>query len=177
VLKWYVAKTKPTKEKSVNLYITKKWEIEVFSPMIRHPSSKKLAMEPLFPTYLFCLIDLQSEVWPEIRWVPGLCYFLGMGAQLVPVADDFITHLKERVSWWNEGGYQTDFTRDEKVIVTDGPFSGLEGIFRRYIPARRRCEVLLQVVGRQSMVEIPAEALGSGYEYRKLALATWVLSA
>jgi transcription antitermination factor NusG len=172
VLKWYVAKTRPAKEKSVSLYVAKRWGVEVFAPMIRHPSGKRLGMEPLFPTYLFCLVDLQSEVWPEIRWVPGLCYFLGMGPQLVPVADGLITHLKKHVSWWNEGGYQPNFTRDEEVIVTDGPFSGLEGIFKRYIPARRRCEVLLQIVGQQSMVEIPAEALGSRYHYCRLALAT-----
>jgi transcription antitermination factor NusG len=169
---WYVAKTKPTKEKSVENYITEKWGIEVFLPIIRHPSSKKKGFEPLFPTYLFCLVDTLSDAWPAIRWVPGLCYFLGTGQELVPVSGELIARLKQRVSWWNEGGFVPHFVPGERVLVASGPFSGLEGIFERYLPARQRCQVLLQIVDRLSKVELPADILKSESGYRELALAT-----
>jgi transcriptional antiterminator RfaH len=169
---WYVAKTKPTKEQNVETYITEKWGIDVFLPMIRRPVIKKSGFEPLFPTYLFCLIDTRSAVWPDIRWTPGLCYFLGAGQELVPVSNEIICHLKQRVSGWNDGGYLPRFATGERVLVTSGPFSGLEGIFERYMPARQRCQVLLQIVGRLSKVELPAEVLKSESCYRGLALAT-----
>ena len=168
---WYVAKAKPSKERNVETYITEKWGIEVFLPVIRRPSNNKPAFEPLFPTYLFCHIDTQSTAWPAIRWVPGLCYFLGAGQQLVPVSDEVIAHLKKRVSWWNEGGYIPHFTPGERVVVTSGSFSGVEGIFQRYLPARQRCLVLLQIVGQMTKVELPAETLKAEYGYRGLALA------
>jgi transcription antitermination factor NusG len=170
--RWYVAKTKPGREKSVALYIKEKWGIEVFLPTVRRPSGSKAATEPLFPTYLFCLVDDRPGVWPDIRWVPGLCYFLSAGQELVPVSEGLIAHLKQRIAWWNDGGFEPHFARGERVRVTGGPLAGLEGIFKRYVPARLRCQVLLEIIGRQSQVELPAEVLRNQSGYRGLALAT-----
>ncbi len=168
---WYVAKTKPAKEKRVETYITGKWNLEVFLPIIRRPSDNKSVFEPLFPTYLFCRIDAQSAVWPDIRWVPGLCYFLSAGQQLVPVSDEIITHLKQRVSWWNDGGYVPRFRSGERVLISVGPFSGMEGVFKRYLPARQRCFVLLEFLGHANKVEVPVEILRADIRCRGLALA------
>jgi transcriptional antiterminator RfaH len=169
---WYVAKTKPGRERSVELYISERWDIEVFLPRIRRPAGRKAGMEPLFPTYLFCLVDGRTDAWPDIRWVPGLCYFLGAGGELVPVSDEIIAHLKERVNWWNNGGCTPHFISGERVIITGGPLSGLEGIFKNYVPARQRCQVLLEIIGRQSEVELPVEVLQSRAGHRRLVLAT-----
>jgi transcriptional antiterminator RfaH len=171
---WCVAKTKPGREKSVEHHIAERFGLEVFLPVIRRPSVsvKKTGMEPLFPTYLFCLVEGRADVWPDIRWTPGLCYFLGAGQELVPVNDGLIVQLKQRVAWWNEGGFQPRFDHGERVLVTAGPFAGLEGIFTRYVPARQRCQVLLEVLGRQTTVELPAEVLRGRSGYRGLALVT-----
>ena len=156
---WYVAKTKPAKERFVEACLSELWGVEVFMPVIRRPEGKKASWEPLFPTYLFCHVDRQSDAWPAIRWAPGLCYFLSAGEELSPVPDELIVHLKQRVSWWNEGGYAPSFAPGDKVVVTSGPFSGLEGIFQRYVPARQRCLVLIQIVNRTNNVELPVEVL------------------
>jgi transcription elongation factor/antiterminator RfaH len=169
---WYVAKTKPARERSVEACLSKKWGIEVFSPLIRRPSSRQLSFEPLFPSYLFCRVDIRSEAWPSIRWVSGLCYFLGAGEQLVPVSDELIAHIKQRVSSWNVDGYIPHFTPGERVVVIGGPFSGVEGIFHRYLSARKRCQVLLQVLGQQNKVELPVEILRAEHCYKRLSLAT-----
>jgi transcriptional antiterminator RfaH len=169
---WYVAKTRPGKERMVETYLAKNWGVEVFLPIIRHPAGRKAGWEPFFPTYLFCFVDPQSADWPAIRWAPGLSYFLGAGQELVPVSDELIAHLKQRVFWWNEGRYAPRFAPGERVAVTSGPFSGLEAIFQRYIPARQRCQVLLQVLGQLAKVEVPVEVLGGKLPYRGLAFAT-----
>lgn len=169
---WYVAKTRARKEWLVETYLTERLGVEVFLPMIRHPGGRKAGWEPLFPTYLFCLVDPQSADWPAIRWAHGLSYFLGAGQEIVPVSDELITHLKQRVSWWNEGGYVPRFASGERVMVTSGPLSGLEAIFQRYIPARQRCQVLLQILGRLAKVEVTAEILRGKFTYRGLAFAT-----
>jgi transcriptional antiterminator RfaH len=169
---WYVAKTKPAKERYVEICVLEKWNINVYFPIIRRPSNIKPTFEPLFPTYLFCRFDTQSVIWPAIRWVPGLCYFLGAGQQLIPVSDDLVASLRQQVSQWNEGGYIPRFTPGERVIVTSGPFCGVEGIFQRYLHARQRCQVLLQILGQQNKVELPVHALNAEQRYRGLALAT-----
>ncbi len=169
---WYVAKTKPAKERSVEACLSRNWGIEVFSPLIYRPSSRHLAFEPLFPTYLFCRVDIRSRAWPSIRWIPGLCYFLGAGEQLVPVSDELITQIKQRVSSWNMDGYIPHFTPGERVVVIGGPFSGVEGIFHQYSSARKRCQVLLQVLGQQNKVELPVVTLRVQHCHKRLSLAT-----
>ncbi len=169
---WYVAKTKPGREKSVELYISEKWGLDIFLPVIRRPRGKKAGIEPLFPTYLFCLFNGHNDVWPDIRWVPGLCYFLGAGGELVPVSQEIITQLKERTAWWNNGGFEPNFIFGEPVKITGGPLEGLEGIFKKYLPARQRCQVLLQIIGRQNEVELPVEVIQSQTNHRGLVLAT-----
>ena len=156
---WYVAKTKPKKERWVEKYLTDEMGIDVFLPNIRTPANGKLKYEPLFPTYLFCYFDQRSSAWPAIRWVPGLCYFLATGQYISPVPDELIYHLKERVSRWNDRRSMPRFSPGDSIIVIDGPFSNLEGIFQRYIPARQRCHVLIQVLGQLNKVELPAEVL------------------
>ena len=169
---WYVAKTKPSKERLVKTYLTERQGVEVFLPLIHRPAGRKAGWEPLFPTYIFCLVEPQSADWPAIRWAPGLSYFLGAGQELVSVSDELIAHLKQRVSWWNEGEYVPRFALGERVVVTSGTFSGLEAIFQRYIPARQRCQVLLQILGRLAKVEVPAEVLEGKSPYRGLVFAT-----
>ena len=169
---WFVAKTKPAKEQYVETCISKKWGINVFSPIIRCPSNNKSTFEPLFPTYLFCRFDTQSIIWPAIRWIPGLRYFLAAGQQLVPVSDELIVDLRKRIDQWNEGGYIPHFTLGEGVVVINGPFSGVEGIFQKYLPARQRCQVLLRILGQQNIVELPAQFLSAKHRYHGLALAT-----
>jgi len=169
---WYVAKTKPGKEWLVKTYLTQRQSVEVFLPLIRRPAGRKPGWEALFPTYIFCLVDPQSADWPAIRWAPGLSYFLCTGQELVPVSDELIAHLKQQVFWWNEGGYMPRLTPGERVMVASGPFSGLEAIFQKYIPARQRCQVLLHILGRLAKVEVPAEVLEVKSPYRGLAFAT-----
>ncbi len=166
---WYVAKTKPAKERWVESCL-KKLDVEVFLPIIRSPG-RKAGWEPLFPTYLFCLADFQSTSWSAIRWVPGLSYFLGTGQGPVPVSDELIAHLKQRVSWWNGGGHVTKFTPGERVVVASGPFSGLEGIFQRDVPSRQRCQILLEILGQLTRVELPAEIIKAKSSYLGMSLA------
>jgi transcriptional antiterminator RfaH len=170
--KWYVAKTKPGKEPLVKNYLNDRTGIEVFLPYINRPAVKKPGLELLFPTYLFCLADPRSPDWLTIRYAPGLTYFLCTGNDLTPVPVDIINRLKERVSVWNEGGCSPNFVTGQKVVITSGPFAGLEAIFSNYIPSRRRCQVLLEVMGCLSRAEIPPESLVSKSPYRELALST-----
>jgi transcription antitermination factor NusG len=168
---WFVAKTKPAKERYVETCVLEKWGIDAFFPIIRCPLHNKPAFEPLFPTYLFCRFDTESIVWPAIRWIPGLRYFLGTGQQLVPVSDKLIVDIRKRIYQWNEGRYMRHFTLGERVLVTGGPFSGVEGIFQKYLSARQRCQILLQVLGQQNKVELPVQFLYDKRHYRGLALA------
>ncbi len=168
---WYVAKSQPRKEKSLQTYLSDRLDLKVFFPFMRRPGHGSDSWEPLFPTYLFCRFDPQSTQWPAIRWAPGLMYFLGANRQPTTVPTEVIDHLQHRVGWWNDGGCQPSFNQGDKVQVGQGPFAGLDGIFQRYIPAKQRCRVLLHIVGRLTAVELPHEDIRAAHAYRGLLAA------
>ena len=125
----------------------------MFFPQISRPNGK---MEPLFPTYVFCHIDPTQSTWPAIRWAPGMSYFLSMDEQPTSVPDSMIDYMRSRVEAWNDQEIQPQFVPGEKVTVLQGPFAGVEAVFKAHLPAKRLCQVLLKVVSElESIVELP----------------------
>jgi transcription antitermination factor NusG len=150
---WYIAKSKPQKEGSLQSFLTQ-WGIEVYYPKVLE-AGKKGVQKPLFPTYLFCRLDPDSRVWPIARWAPGMAYFLNIEGEPTRIPEGVVDYLKSRVGQWNDQGSNRHLKAGDKVMVLRGPFAGLEGIFQRYVPSRERCRILLEAVGNLADVELP----------------------
>ena len=98
---------------------------------------------------------VNSPEWPAIRWSSGLSYFVGIDGFPSPVPDDVVDYLRQRVEWLNLGEDGTErFRPDLGVIVLNGPFSGLEGVFQCHANAQQRCRILLNVVGGTTSIEL-----------------------
>ena len=157
--RWYIAKSKPRKEAWLTTSLGC-WGVEVFYPRTLCQRRGKRLLEPLFPTYLFCRFDLDTPDWLAIRWAPGLSYFLGTEGRPAVIPDDMVAFLKQRVEKWNDEDYSAQrLCPGDRVMIADGPFAGLEGIFQRRLGARQRCIVLLRLVGRLAPVEVPESGL------------------
>lgn len=151
---WYVAKVKPQKERGLTSYLSQ-WDVEVFFPQILQLGQSSQVLKPLFPTYIFCYFDPRSSIWPVVRWAPGMGYILNHEDEPYRVPETLITYLRQQVKHWNERKPSTYLNKGEQVKVLGGPFSGLEGIFQKYVPSRKRCNILLEVIGRLTSVELP----------------------
>ena len=151
---WYVAKTKNKREEWVESVLSR-MDVEVFLPRIVNRKRGKATLDLLFPTYIFCRLELDRPDWPAIRWAHGLNYFLGVDDVPASVPDEIVEFLRRRVEDWN-GSIETArrFSDGDLVTVAYGPFAGLDGIFRGYVRASERCRILLQIVGRLSSVEL-----------------------
>ena len=150
---WYIAKVKPQKEGSLTSFL-EQWGIQVFYPKIAQPGRNSVR-KALFPTYVFCRLDPQSGVWPVARWAPGMSYFLNHDGEPTQVPEMMVQYLMQRVDDWNDQGSNRSLHEGDKIVILSGPFSGLEGIFQRYVPSRERCQILLEAVGRFGTVELP----------------------
>ena len=157
--RWYVAKCKPQKESWLTTSLSIH-DVEVYVPRVVKRKRGRQVLEPLFPTYVFCRLDPSRSDWPAIRWSSGLSYFLGSDGRPSYVPDELVNHIKERVEEWNVGTHpgRTLKTGDD-VLVNNGPFAGLDGVFNRYVSPKRRCQILLQVVGRMTPVEVEEKDL------------------
>ena len=150
---WYIAKVRPQKEESLTSFL-EQWGVEVFYPKIFR-YGRNGAMKSLFPTYVFCRLDPESGVWPVARWAPGMAYFLSHDGKPSLVPEPIVQFLMRRVDDWNQQDPQRNLTEGDKVVVLSGPFSGLEGVFQRYVPSRERCQILLETVGTLGTLELP----------------------
>ena len=129
--------------------------MEVFYPRIITRRRGKRILEPLFPTYLFCNFTFDEVNWPAIRWAPGLNYFLNVDGRPSRIPDDILRLIRQGVDSWNGGNdMERRLNSGDRVLVNNGPFASLEGIFQGYVPSRQRCRILLHVVGRLTAVEI-----------------------
>jgi transcription elongation factor/antiterminator RfaH len=155
---WFVAKSKPRKE---NLLIGNlaKWGVETFYPYIRERGLSSGRLEPLFPSYVFCLVDTSSPKWQAVRWAPGLSYFLQSGDDVSPVPDVVIGYLRERIQTWNSAEIRQEFHKGDSVSIVSGPFAGFEAIFSEYLSSRDRCRILMKSIQGISSVEVPKESL------------------
>ncbi|MFQ6027541.1 MAG: transcription termination/antitermination protein NusG [Dehalococcoidia bacterium] len=170
---WYVAKIKPQKETCLMSFLAE-WEVEAFFPRIMEQTKSGLALKPLFPSYMFCRLDPQSSVWPVARWAPGMAYFLNHDGEPICVPDSMVEYLQERVGQWNGRDSGPSLTKGDQVVVLDGPFAGLEGVFQRYLAGRERCLILLETLGNLATIELPerdVRALSQGSASHQLGLA------
>lgn len=161
-LRWYAIQTKANKEKEVEKRLTD-LRLQVFLPWMRTRrrigSRHQWVLVPLFPSYLFCRLDL-VESGKAARYSPGVRDFLKFGSHIAEVGDEIITALHERCP---EGVAQIEpltVKPGETVRIKEGPFSGLEAIFERALKGSERVAVLLEILGRQTRLVLPSETIG-----------------
>jgi len=161
-LRWYAIQTKPNKEKEVEKRLTD-LTLEVFLPWMRTRrrvgSRHQWVLVPLFPSYLFCRLDL-VESGKAARYSPGVTDFLKFGSHIAEVGPEIITALRDRCP---EGVAQIEplgVKPGELVRIKEGPFSGLEAIFERSLKGSERVAVLLGIIVRQIRVVLPSETIG-----------------
>ena len=58
----------------------------------------------------------------------------------------------------------------DEVSIASGAFRGLEAVVQSYLPSRERVAVLLDFLGRQTLVQLPQDALIKSGDARKSAL-------
>lgn len=160
--KWFAIQTKPRNEEKALCFLSRK-SIPTFLPRLmvrrRHGSRTWQALEPLFPGYLFGRFVPEAEVIDKVRWTPGISRILGAEGEPVPVPEDFIAHLWERLA---ERGYVTpapNLLPGTRVRFKGGPFALLEAVIDR--PASRvdRVRVLLGLLNLHVSVEVDIDYL------------------
>lgn len=169
VSQWYVAKTKPRKERLLMGNLAS-MGINTYFPMIRRADRPGLRLEALFPGYLFCHLDASQSSAPRVRWASGLAYFLGADGRPSPVPDELVLYLQNQTYQWNNESFWLALNAGERIVVTNGPFAGLEGVFQRHIPSRERCRVLLDTLSGIVAAELPASQVRVAAVLRPLAL-------
>jgi len=154
---WYCARTKPKHEHIAAANLRKNLNLEVFHPRLRIERATRRGVmrisEPLFPCYIFfrCLIE---EKLNEIQHTSGVNTVVHFAHKIPKIADAVIEELKECFEGEETMTVEDRLSPGDEVIVAEGAFSGMRAFVLRVMPARRRVQVLLDVLGRPTPAEV-----------------------
>lgn len=129
---WYAVHTRSRHEFQVHDRLKLKG-VETFLPMVERlrkwKDRKKLISFPLFPGYLFVHISKESQSMLNVLKVKGVVRLIGtVPGEPAPIPDEQILYLQKLVE--NKGSLDPYpyLSEGQKVRITKGPLSGVEGI-------------------------------------------------
>jgi transcriptional antiterminator RfaH len=161
---WYCARTKPKHEHIAAANVRKQLALEVFHPQLLVERATRRGVvrgvEPLFPCYIFvrCVI---AESLNEIRYANGISTMVHFAGRIPPVADSVVAELQEWFPAAEPMPTAERLTAGSEVVLAEGAFMGMNATVLRVLPARHRVQVLLEILGRPTMVEVARSAVTS----------------
>lgn len=172
---WYVVHTQPRRE-GVALENLRRQGFDSWLPMavrrVRRGGRWCSKIEPLFTRYLFVNLNFGSEDVSPIRSTIGCVGLVRSGNAPSAVPEGVVEALRAAADP-ETGLHQVDalqiprFREGDPVVVLEGPFAGLGGIFQG-ASGEERARVLLRMLGGVASLKLSQHALGSPSEQSRL---------
>ncbi len=160
---WFVVNTKPKNEDRAASNLTE-GGIEVLAPKIKLKKYKNgrlvEVVEQMFPNYIFVKFHPVDE-FRLVKYTRGVKTIVHFGNRIVPVQDEIIEFIKSRLVDGVAVLQKPKFKKGEKVLIKDGPFKGLSGIFEKEMEGRERVTILLDSVQFAASMEIDIDLVAS----------------
>ena len=159
---WFCLRSQPKHEHIAAAHLGKMANIEVFLPRIRFKRSTRQGMawvtEALFPGYLFASFDWQVSLRQaqSARGIRGVVHF---GDRWPTVPLETIEELKQAVGVSGLHTISAELVPGDVVQISAGAMHGLRAVVSRVLPGRERVAVLMEFLGRQTMIELSTDAL------------------
>src|SRR5579862_5893751 len=129
--------------------------IEHFLPQyesVRKWKDRKVRLQlPLFPSYLFVHLSLQSRL--AVLQIPGVVRFVGFDGRAVPVLEEELTSVREFFKQGLRAEPHPFLRVGRRVRVQHGPLAGMQGILVRR-KNKVRFVVSVELIMRSVSVEI-----------------------
>ncbi len=159
---WYVIHTKPQQEKRA-LFNLEQQGYECYLPLMPveklHKGQISIIEEALFSRYLFIRLDTSQtgKSWGPIRSTLGVSRMVTFGNEPGKVDEQLIKILRDQEnSVCNQP--KSLFTKGERMLITNGPFVGLEAIYQ--MPnGENRAMVLINLLNKTVPLKIPLVSL------------------
>src|SRR6478736_4624319 len=131
--RWYLVHTQPNSERRAELHLGAQGFTTHFPTIqktIRHARQLRTVRAPLFPRYIFLILDLSRDRWLSVRSTVGVSSLFTCEGRPVPVPEGVVEALIE----YSEGSLTSldaGLTKGQSVRVVSGPFAGLVGTLDR----------------------------------------------
>jgi transcriptional antiterminator RfaH len=155
--RWYCVRTRPKQEHIAAASLRSLPEVHVFNPQLRIRRATNRGpvhfTESVFPCYLFAHFEL-SQSLQQVRYAYGVSSVVQFLSQIPHIPTEVIDDLRRTF----EANADTIFVEapgeGDHVAICTGPFQGHEAVVTRVLPAKERVQVLLDVMGRSTTMEL-----------------------
>lgn len=162
LMPWYVAHTKPRHEHIAQENLLRQG-YNVYLPLMKVFKSvrnrQEARFEPLFPRYIFFQsADARQSIAP-VRSTLGIAAIVRFGQASAVLSQETLITIQAFEASQNAADFEeiSDFKPGKVVVVTDGPFAGLEGLVSR--ASGQRVMVLMQLLGKQQRLKFAPHQL------------------
>lgn len=163
-LRWYVVHTQPNREARADLNLRRQGFATYLPRYVRrrrHARRHEMVARPLFPRYLFVALDPARDRWRAVHSTFGVNHLVLAGDEPLAVPGGVVEEIRAREN--DEGfvklGLPAGIGPGSQVRLIDGIFADAKGVLER-VADERRVAILLQLLGREVRVFVPAACIG-----------------
>ena len=156
--------TKPQKEDYAELNLRMR-RIDTFFPKLFLPKAakRKKQVVALFPNYLFVRCEIVSEEYGSIVWCPGVKRLVSFNGTPAIVDNSIMEFLMVQIGADGLIAARCNVEVGKQISITGGPFDGLVGIIKEPPTAKGRVKVLLQLLNRETKVDVPVQFISASW--------------
>jgi transcription antitermination factor NusG len=151
---WYVVETKRHKELAAQARLAQRG-LETYLPRLQLWPRPAVGSDvaPMFPGYLF--VRPAELDFYAVGLTAGVRGFVTVGGLPAPLDPSVVDYLREREG--ADGIIRTanPMQVGREVVIKDGPLRGIVAVVERRLTARQRVLVLIEILQRQTRVELP----------------------
>ena len=161
--RWFLAHTQPKSERRAELHLGAqgfRTYLPVIEKTVRHARKLKTVQAPLFPSYLFVILDLGRDRWLSVRSTIGVSRLLTTrDGRPVPVPRGIVESLIGR-SDGELTRLDAGLVAGQQVRILSGPFADFVGTLER-LDGAGRVKVLLGMMGTAVPVSLHRSVLST----------------
>ena len=154
---WYCARTKPKHEHLAAAHLRRNLDLEVFHPQLRVERATQRGvvrvLEPLFPCYIFVRCVLEEKL-NDIQRTNGIHSLVHFRHHIPTVPDSILDELQECFGAEDTMTVEDRISPGDEITIGTGAFAGMRAFVLRLMPARKRVQVLLDILGGPTPVEV-----------------------
>jgi transcription elongation factor/antiterminator RfaH len=155
--RWYVARTLPQHElkaakqlanQGFRTFVPRYWKNR------RHARKIEAVSRPLFPRYIFVVLDQARDRWRSVNGTIGIDRLLTHGGEPQPVPYGVVEHLIAASDLDGNVCFQFSLKEGDAIKIIAGPFADLVGQLER-LDGDGRVRVLLELMGGSVRLALP----------------------
>jgi transcription antitermination factor NusG len=154
--RWYVARVHPHRESTAQLNLDR-LGFRSFAPRtrrtVRHARKLRNVLAPLFPGYVFLILDLSRDRWRSVNSTFGVASLIMGAEQPIPVPCGIVEALVSATEASGLVRLDSDLEIGQTVRILSGPFA--EALCRLvHLDDRGRVRVLLEFMGAEVTAQL-----------------------